>query len=409
VTAAIEARGVSKRFRLYQDKYTSLKERVIHMGKVPFEEFWALREINLAVEEGSTLGLLGRNGSGKSTLLKCIAAILQPTTGEIVVRGQVAAMLELGAGFHPELSGRDNIFLNASLLGMPRREIERRFDEIVAFAELEQFIDNQVKYYSSGMYTRLGFAVAVNVEPDVLLIDEVLAVGDEAFQRKCIERVKQFQREGRTIVLVTHAPEWVRQICDYAVVLNHGVVLAEGPPGEAIASFRDELLHGGEVAAGEVPPSPLAGGGPAQAVVLGSVEVSHPGSGSRPYMLPGEPLTLAVSFEAPAAVPDAVFTIEIHDPRGELVYGSDTDVVGVVPEVLEGPGLTTFHFESVPLLEGNYEVSLGVRSRDGGTVFDWQEHAARFSVMNPGRAAGSVALPLRAEVELARVRQRAAP
>src|SRR2546423_1008226 len=216
MSTAIEIEDVSKRFRLYHEKFTSLKERAIHFGKVPFEEFWALRDINLVVEEGETVGLLGHNGSGKSTLLKCIGGILQPTSGEIRTAGRLAALLELGAGFHPDLSGRENIFLNASLLGLSKRDTHRRFDEIVAFAELEQFIDNQVKHYSSGMYVRLGFAVAVNMEPDILLVDEVLAVGDELFQRKCIDRVKQFQREGRTIVFVSHAPDLIRQICDSA-------------------------------------------------------------------------------------------------------------------------------------------------------------------------------------------------
>ena len=181
---------------------------------MPYEDFWALRDLQFDIKTGETFGIIGRNGSGKSTLLKCIAGILQPTSGQIVVRGHLAAMLELGAGFQPELSGRDNIYLNASLLGLSRRDIARRFDEIVAFAELEDFIDNQVRFYSSGMYVRLGFAVAVNVEPDVLLIDEVLAVGDERFQEKCLDRIHQFQAEGRTIVVVSHSVAMVRQVCD---------------------------------------------------------------------------------------------------------------------------------------------------------------------------------------------------
>src|SRR5271168_1328970 len=185
---------------------------------MPFTPFWALRDVSVDVNQGETFGILGRNGCGKSTLLKCVAGILKPTSGEIRVRGSLAAMLELGAGFQPDLSGRDNIFLNGSLLGLSRSDIEKRFDDIVAFAELEQFIDNQVKFYSSGMYIRLGFAVAVNVDPDLLIIDEVLAVGDERFQRKCMERIKLFQKEGRTIIFVSHSPDQVRSICDRGVV-----------------------------------------------------------------------------------------------------------------------------------------------------------------------------------------------
>ncbi|HLG92579.1 MAG TPA: ABC transporter ATP-binding protein [Acidimicrobiales bacterium] len=400
MAAAIQVRDVSKRFRLYHDRFTSLKERVLHMGKVPFEEFWALRDVSLDVEEGQTVGLLGRNGSGKSTLLKCIGAILQPTSGQILVRGSLAAMLELGAGFHPELSGRDNIFLNASLLGLSRKEIERRFDEIVAFAELEAFIDNQVKYYSSGMYTRLGFAVAVNVEPDVLLIDEVLAVGDEAFQRKCIDRVKQFQREGRTIVFVTHAPDYVRQICDWAVVLNGGRVMASAPPGEAIRLFREELARTGEA----VPPE-LEGAEAAPAtrpgwrqVAIDHVEVEHPGTGSRPYLLSGEPMTVRASFHAERRVEDAVFSITITDARGELVYKADTAILGRGPTPLEGAGRVVFSFTEVPLLDGAFDVSLGVSSQDGGTLYEWQETCARFEVMNPARTTGSVLLPVSVDV-----------
>ncbi|MDQ1520210.1 MAG: type transport system ATP-binding protein, partial [Actinomycetota bacterium] len=192
MAAAIEVSDLSKRFRLSSEHYQSLKERIIHFGRTTHTELWALSGIDLEVESGKTLGLLGHNGSGKSTLLKCIAGILQPTHGEIRTVGRIAALLELGAGFHPELTGRENVFLNGSILGLANREIEKRFDEIVAFAELEDHIDRQVRHYSSGMYVRLGFAVAVNVDPDILLVDEVLAVGDEAFQRKCLNRVRQF-------------------------------------------------------------------------------------------------------------------------------------------------------------------------------------------------------------------------
>src|SRR5262249_37075034 len=244
VAAAIEVRGVSKQFRLYHEHYTSLKERVIHFGRIPYEPFWALRDIDFDVEEGSTVGLLGHNGSGKSTLLKCVAGILQPTSGEILTRGRVAALLELGAGFNHELTGRENIFMNASILGLSKKETEKIFDEIVEFSELEKFIDMQVRHYSSGMYVRLGFAVAVNVDPDILLVDEVLSVGDESFQRKCLDRVARFQKEGRTILVVTHAADLVRQVCEHAVVLDHGAIVIDAAPGEAVRAFRESLAAG---------------------------------------------------------------------------------------------------------------------------------------------------------------------
>src|SRR5271163_1917571 len=206
---AVEVQDVSKRFRLYNEKYSSLKEKMIHAGRVPYEDLWALRDINFEVNEGETVGILGRNGSGKSTLLKCVCGVLQPTSGQVVVRGKLAGLLELGAGFQEELSGRENVYLNGSMLGLSRSEVDKVFDDVVAFAELEQFIDNQVKFYSSGMYVRLGFAVAVNVDPDVLVIDEVLAVGDERFQLKCLDRIRTFQEEGRTILFVSHNADQV--------------------------------------------------------------------------------------------------------------------------------------------------------------------------------------------------------
>ncbi|HMK62737.1 MAG TPA: ABC transporter ATP-binding protein, partial [Acidimicrobiales bacterium] len=240
---AVDVREVSKRFRLSHGRYNTVKERLIHGGRRhSSEEFWALNQISLQVQQGETVGILGRNGSGKSTLLKCICGVLQPTSGEVAVRGKLAGLLELGAGFQQDLTGRENIYLNGSLLGMTKREVDRVFDAIVDFSELEEFIDGQVKFYSSGMYVRLGFAVAVNVDPDVLVVDEVLAVGDERFQRKCIDRVMEFQREGRTILLVTHSPDQVRAICDRGVVLSHGRLVAEGEPGEAARIFREHLI-----------------------------------------------------------------------------------------------------------------------------------------------------------------------
>jgi ABC-2 type transport system ATP-binding protein len=412
VAAAIQVQQVSKQFRLHHEKYTSLKERVIHFNRIPYEEFWALRDIEIEIPEGETVGLLGANGSGKSTLLKCIAGILQPTSGQIVVRGQLAAMLELGTGFHPELSGRDNVFLNASLLGMPRSEIERRFDEIVAFAELEQFIDNQVKYYSSGMYTRLGFAVAVNVEPDVLLIDEVLAVGDENFQRKCLERIKRFQSEGRTIVVVSHAPDLIRQVCNSGFVLDHGRVAGSGSPGEAIRIFRERLLAAGEAVEPDDVEDDSAwarlGHQRNFRVRIDAVDVEQGRSALRPYLLPGEPMGVKVFLEAVDPVDDAIIGIAIYDNRGELVYSSNTEVADEPLGRLEGSSEVVFAFDSVPLLDGSYDITIGIMSTDRGTTYDWWERKARFQVMNPGREEGAVALPLRIEIHKSPLEERAA-
>ncbi len=266
---AVDIRDVSKRFRLAHGRPNTIKERIIHGGKrQSVEDFWALNHVSLRVREGETVGILGRNGSGKSTLLKCICGVLQPTSGEVAVRGKLAGLLELGAGFQQDLTGRENIYLNGSLLGMTKREVDRVFDAIVDFSELEEFIDGPVKFYSSGMYVRLGFAVAVNMNPDILVIDEVLAVGDERFQRKCINRVLEFQREGRTILLVTHSADQVRTICNRGIVLSHGQLVGEGEPGEVTRIFREGLLAEGAgmststaTAAVAVPAAPIPGRG----------------------------------------------------------------------------------------------------------------------------------------------------
>jgi ABC-2 type transport system ATP-binding protein len=406
VASAIEIAGVSKRFRLHHAKYDSLKERVIHLGRIPYDDFWALRDIDFEISEGETFGLLGANGSGKSTLLKCIAGILQPTDGHIKTVGRLAALLELGAGFHPELTGRENIFLNASILGLSKRQIAGKFDEIVAFAELETFIDNQVKYYSSGMYIRLGFAVAVNMEPEILLVDEVLAVGDEAFQRKCLDRVRQFQRDGRTIVFVTHSADLVREICDRAAVLDHGLMVGFGLPGEAVRTYREHLLPGEAYAplaatateAGsdeeEQPEAPPRG----ERLWFRSVEMEYPGAGERPYLLAGEPLTVRVEFEASEPVEEPNFGISVYDSRGRHLFGTNTVIERIPTGTVAGRGEVRFVIDSVPLLDGTYLVTLGATDADGGTVYEWREQQESFEVMNPGRTVGLVRLPLRIEV-----------
>ena len=432
-TVAVEVQDVSKRFRLYHERYTSLKERIIHAGRHTHEDLWALRDVGFEVQEGETVGILGRNGSGKSTLLKCICGVLQPTSGRVVVRGKLAGLLELGAGFQQELSGRENVYLNGSMLGMSKGEVDRVFDDIVAFAELEHFIDNQVKFYSSGMYVRLGFAVAVNVDPDILVIDEVLAVGDERFQRKCMDRIKQFQHEGRTILFVSHSPDQVRSICDRAVVLSDGVMIGLGTPGEAVRMFREQLLEADETlplaargnAAAPGPASGADGGPPAgggiglpdaesgsehdptgpdraipsdRPVRLDEVRVQYPGVGERPYLLSGQALAVQVGFDTLAPQAGVVFTLEIRGADGGALLRTDTDIIGEHFDLTPGPGMMQFVFDSFPLLDGVYEVVVGVQSRRGGVLFDWREPACSFEVMNPGRTTGLLSLPVRASM-----------
>ncbi len=235
---AVEIDDVSKKFRLYHERNQTLKSAIMRRRTSVHEDFWALRDVSFDVPEGSTFGLVGRNGSGKSTLLKCLAKIYWPTSGSIRYHGRMAALLEVGSGFHHELSGRENIYLNGSILGMSKKEIDRKYDEIVDFSGVEHFIDQPVKNYSSGMYVRLGFSVAISVEPDILVVDEVLAVGDAEFQEKCLTKFGDYRREGRTVIMVSHSMESVRAMCDHAAWLNQGQLMAVGDADQTIAAYE---------------------------------------------------------------------------------------------------------------------------------------------------------------------------
>lgn len=229
---------VSKKFRLYKERNQSLKSAVMRGRTSIHEDFWALKDVSFTIREGETFGLVGDNGSGKSTLLKCLAKILQPNVGKITSHGRLAALLEVGSGFHPELSGRENIYLNGSILGMSKKEIDNKFDEIVDFSGIREFIDQPVKNYSSGMYVRLGFSVAIHVDPDILLVDEVLAVGDESFQAKCMDKFKEFRSKGKTVVIVSHSLGSMVKMCDRIAWLDHGVLKGVGDPSELIEKYR---------------------------------------------------------------------------------------------------------------------------------------------------------------------------
>jgi ABC-2 type transport system ATP-binding protein len=394
---SVDVRGVSKRFQLAHGKHNSLKERVIHRGRVPHEDFWALRDVSLEVKEGESLGILGRNGSGKSTLLKCICGVLQPTSGEVAVRGKLAGMLELGAGFQPDLSGRENVYLNGSLLGMTKKEVDKVFDAIVDFSELEEFIDSSVKFYSSGMYVRLGFAVAINVDPDVLVVDEVLAVGDERFQRKCTERIKQLQGEGRTIILVTHSADQVRNICDRAAVLSHGVLVGEGDVGEVVRIFREGLMEEGAVLTQAEPvpdaPPPVSISVPDMERPVRITEISHAfdGQAARHYLRTGESLTIRVDFQANTATDDLVFSVELRNVDGITLVRTDTSIIGGDFGVPAGPGSMQIRLEDLPMLDGDFEYCVGIENR-GGIVYDLRDPAGSFEVMSSGKATGIIAM-----------------
>jgi len=388
-SSAISVEAVGKRFKLYKERPTSLKERVIRF-RTTFDEFWALRNVSVTVEQGSTLGLIGPNGSGKTTLLKLIAGILRPTEGQVTTRGRIASLLALGAGFHPELTGRENVYLNASILGLSRAETDARFDDIVAFAELEDFVDTQVKFYSSGMYVRLGFAVAVHVDPQILLIDEVLAVGDEGFQRKCLNRIREFQRQGRTIVFVTHAVDQVLAVCDRAIMLEHGAVKAEGDPAEVVREFRlfmmrKDLAYGWDQGSKEIE--------------IVAADLFRPDGTTPEYVAPGDPLIIQIDLKANHPVRDPVVSFALHDQQNRLVYGTNTDWRDIRWPVFEGKHRVQFLLRSLPFVEGRYYVTLGVHSRDAGEVYHVQEQRYSFVVVRGEENPGPVYIPVECRAE----------
>jgi ABC-2 type transport system ATP-binding protein len=386
---AIAVEGVSKRFRLHHERPSSVKERLLRLRRARAEDFWALRDVGFEVRVGQTWGLVGHNGSGKTTLLKIIGGILRPTDGRVVTRGRIAALLELGAGFHPDLTGRENVYLNASILGLSRKETDRYFDDIVAFAELEDFIDSQVKYYSSGMFVRLGFAVAVHVDPDILLIDEVLAVGDEAFQRKCIQRVRELQREGRTIVFVTHAVQQVHQICDGAVMLDHGRIRSMGDVAEVIREYRLAMARRHIGFAREQ----LTRHMEVTAVETLDAEGHRPTS----VLQPGAGMRVQVEVRANRPVDDPVVSLAIFEANGEFVWRTGTADMQLGR--VEGKLRVEFNMISLPLQEGRYFFTVGIHDRSERVVHDLHDQRYPFDVTGSLEDDNRVFIPVGTKVE----------
>jgi ABC-2 type transport system ATP-binding protein len=385
---AVAVEGVSKRFRVYNERNQSLKATVMRGGRARFEELWALRDVSLQIPAGSTFGLIGHNGSGKSTLLKCMARILRPDAGRITVSGSMSALLELGAGFHPELSGRENVYLNGSILGLSRKELDRRFDDIVGFAGLEQFIDSAVKNYSSGMYVRLGFSIAINVEPDVLLVDEVLAVGDESFQQRCAEKFADLKYEGKTVVLVSHALETVRNMCDSAAWLDHGRLKDVGKPGGLI----DEYVGGqrAERSTVETGGSRWGEGG----ARLDDVELLDTDGRPTSVFRTGDRMTIRLRYSATERIEQPVFAVEIHHSSGVQVTAPNTWEAGQVPAVLPAAGTVELAVDRMLLVPGVYQLSASLGDPYGRHIQDYRHHALRFSVEHgePRETTGLVSL-----------------
>jgi len=404
MTNAIDAVNVTKVYRKYARKkqFATVKSALLSGSLVselqPDETFEALRGVSFSVPKGCTYGVIGRNGSGKSTLLKCVAGITRPTTGTVAVDGRISALIELGAGFHPEISGRENVFINGIMLGLSKREIQKRFDEIVEFAELKEFIDAPVKTYSSGMYMRLGFAVAIHVDPDVLLVDEVLAVGDQGFMVKCLDKFAEFRRRNRTILLVTHSLDLVEKFCDQALWLDKGRTHGEGDPKRVVTAYivdvekaEEQLLareeaarvaHAAEPAApadaaaqpqnpvdtGEAPRDMFKsteGRWGSREVEITSVALTAASGDAAHVFHSGDPLTVHVGFRAHEPIRDFVFGLGIFNADGLCCYGTNTNLEDLEPERLSGEGEVRFVIDRLDLVEGTYKFDVAVHKLDG--------------------------------------------
>lgn len=349
----VRVEGVSKRFVIRKDK--SIKERLTNFGRgARFrEDFWALQNIDLEIEAGSTIGLIGPNGSGKSTLLKTIGGIIRPTTGRVTRRGQLAALLELGAGFHPDLTGRENVYLNASILGLTRGETDEHFDEIVEFSGIGEFIDTQVKFYSSGMYVRLAFAVAINVNPDILLVDEVLAVGDEAFQKKCLAKIRAFQEEGRTIILVTHTLNQITDLCTRAVVLAKGHIVFDGDPEDAVSILRSGFAT--------VPEAKKATEEDSERAKVTAVRVLDADGQPQTAFAPGASLVIEADVSASTPIDGWAVGLHIDNPLGQLIVGTTTGSLNADPVgPLDGTHTVRFTLADAAIGPGDYGVTIAV-------------------------------------------------
>jgi ABC-type polysaccharide/polyol phosphate transport system ATPase subunit len=431
---AIELVNVTKVYRRYgrRKQFATLKSALLKGSLLqdlqPDEKFPALQGVSFNVAEGRTYGVIGRNGSGKSTALKLVAGITKPTSGTVTVHGRISALIELGAGFHPEISGRENVFINGIMLGLSKREVTRRFDEIVEFAELQQFIDAPVKTYSSGMYMRLGFAVAIHVDPDVLLVDEVLAVGDEGFTHKCLDKFGEFKRRGKTILLVTHSLGLVERLCDEALWLDGGQVRAAGDPKRVVGAYLTDVEHSeekelaaedakltdeaskattsGVTTSGATPSGSAEGAG--EAGVPGSIEdmtrAVEGRWGSREIEITdvtlkaengeaahvfqsGERIDVRLKVRAHQPTSDFVFGIGLYSAEGVTCYGTNTDMENFQAEEFSGDGEVTFTIDSLDLVEGTYKLDVAVHKRDG-YPYDYHRLLYTFRVKSRSREVG---------------------
>jgi len=408
VSAAIELVNVSKIYRRYTGRqFATLKSALLGRSLLrdlrPNEAFVALKDVSFSVAKGSTLGVIGRNGSGKSTALKLVAGITKPSAGTVKVTGRISALIELGAGFHPEISGRENVFINGIMLGLSKREVEQRFDDIVDFAELREFIDAPVKTYSSGMYMRLGFAVAIHVDPDVLLVDEVLAVGDESFTHKCLDKFGELHRRGKTVLIVTHSLGLVERLCDDAVWLDAGEKQLEGDPHRVIDAYLTSVEEAEQqrMAAATSKALASAAASPPTGDMFqategrwGSreIEITHVelvGADGQPTFVfeAGDFVAIRLRVRAAQSVADFVFGVSVFNADGVCCFGTNTDIENMVSERLEGDAQIEFQMQRLSLVTGTYRVDVAVHRRDGAP-YDYHRQLYTFRMTSRTRDVG---------------------
>ncbi|MBE1445675.1 ABC transporter ATP-binding protein [Paenibacillus sp. OAS669] len=392
----IDVRNVSKKFVLKKEKNVTLKEKLIYRGRERSEEFWALHDVSCQIEAGKTIGLIGRNGSGKSTLLKLMTRIMYPTNGSIKIQGRVSSLLELGAGFHTDFTGIENIYMNASILGLTKKEIDQKLQSIIEFSELEEFINNPLRSYSSGMYMRLAFSVAINVNPDILLIDEVLSVGDTSFQKKCINKLKELKRQGKTIVIVSHDNHTMEILCDEVIWLNKGKIVKSGDSKIVINEYLDFMAEedGTRLNNQKQKQQIDESEGSTENQILNEEESNRWGNreieltGLKLFndkdqetysFTSGEKVRLEIKYVMHKKNEDVVFGIAINTIDGIKCYGTNTDIDNIKVENLSSKGTVYIDVDSLSLIEGTYLIDIAVHKLDG-TAYDYQVGKYTFQV-----------------------------
>lgn len=390
---AISLTDVSKRFKFSTDEAGSILDVIVsgvrRKSRRHEQILWAVRDVSITVQSGESIALVGLNGSGKSTILKLAAGIIRPSDGRVEIRGRLSALLELGAGFHPDLTGEENIWLNASILGLTNQEIAAIHDDIVAFSELGEFINMPVKHYSSGMYMRLGFSVAVHISPDILLIDEILAVGDQSFQDKCVERLRKLKAGGTTVVFVSHNPATVLSLCERALWIEHGRVVADGPAPQVVADYL----------ASQGTATPLPAGPLSRDVELLGLRLYDAQGRAVDTFEMGQEMTIELDYLARKPVAKVEFDVSFQHEDGAFVGGPSGLQNEAAAGVAAGPGTIRCHIESLPLSPATYHIAASVFDGDGQSVFDHRERLSAFRIVDetPGRQGGPVRIPAKWE------------